>query len=405
MMRQKIIYITLILFGLFPITPNYLKGFPVIMLLLLSIKYYYGSRKKKLKFKKMLFFSGIYLLFLISLFYTSNFSNIGDVLTTRLSLIVIPISFTLLEASNFTLKKNDLNIFFNLFIISSTFFCSLILIKIISSGYYNDDINIGELYYILTNDFYKINQHPIYTSFFISLAIIFALKNILETDKIFFVLILIIGILLMSYILVFLSRKGVMIGLIITIFILIYRNIKERKLKFTLLTFILIFSILFSFSSVAKKRFNEMFLTRTYSQVVDFNSTSIRFVIYNCDFQLMKNFYLFGVGIGDVQTELNKCYKNKADFLTESNYNSHNQYVSYILSNGFLGFIWLFTLLILSFKKAIILKENLFFSIIIFFSIILFFENILERQSGVILFMFLICLINFNIKDDNKIEK
>jgi O-antigen ligase len=158
----------------------------------------------------------------------------------------------------------------------------------------------------------------------------------------------------------------------------------------------------FVFSS---KRFKELYKKENYSNVLEFNSTSLRFGIYNCAIQKIKESPIFGYGLGDVQDELTKCYEEKSELLTEIVYNSHNQYLSFFLSSGVFGFLTLlftmFSILTTAFKR----KNIILMSITLFFIIIMMFENILERQSGVIMFSFYICLFSlYRFTDKEQIK-
>ena len=73
-------------------------------------------------------------------------------------------------------------------------------------------------------------------------------------------------------------------------------------------------------------------------------------------------------------------------------YNSHNQYLSYGLHSGFLGVFVLCLALFFGLKKS--LKQDSFlFTVFLYFCIVFLTENVLERQSGLLLFTFLINII------------
>src|SRR5690606_17237460 len=56
-----------------------------------------------------------------------------------------------------------------------------------------------------------------------------------------------------------------------------------------------------------------------------YNSINVRNGIYYCSYNVLKNNILTGVGIGDVQNELNSCYNSEigAKIYTWTDYNSH----------------------------------------------------------------------------------
>ena len=96
---------------------------------------------------------------------------------------------------------------------------------------------------------------------------------------------------------------------------------------------------------------------------------------------------MFGVGSGDTEEIYTRAYIN-GDFKTAliENYNAHNQFLEFFVSNGFLGVI-IFTWVILFFAFKTRLKGEAlsFFIIIVLLSII---ESFLSRAKGVFIFSF-----------------
>ena len=96
---------------------------------------------------------------------------------------------------------------------------------------------------------------------------------------------------------------------------------------------------------------------------------------------------MFGVGSGDTEEIYTRAYIN-GDFKTAlvKNYNAHNQFLEFFVSNGFLGLI-IFTWVIFFFAFKTRLKGEAlsFFIIIVLLSII---ESFLSRAKGVFIFSF-----------------
>ncbi|QTD36214.1 O-antigen ligase family protein [Polaribacter batillariae] len=284
--------------------------------------------------------------------------------------------------------------FSKIFIFSTILFSLLIFYKIYSLGYYHDKVNINDVYNNLTNNVFGVQQHPIYSSIFISLALFFLLKEIVNKNM-YLKILHFCGIIFLCYILFFLSRRGTLIALavsLISVFLLRFKKLSIKKIA--VIGILAVFGITF-FTPVLKKRFKEVFYNITYKEVNSDNSSSIRYGVYDCVTKVIKNNWWIGYGIGDVQDELVKCYASKSKILVEGKYNSHNQYFSFMLSNGLLGAIFLIWILIKTLKLGIRNNEVIIVSLMIFYSIVLLFENILERQSGIILFMFFLSYFNF----------
>jgi O-antigen ligase len=138
----------------------------------------------------------------------------------------------------------------------------------------------------------------------------------------------------------------------------------------------------------------------------NWNGLNTRLALWTCAIDEIKKQPLFGSGVGDVQNDLVKNYKEKNFvFAIESNYNCHNQYLDILLSNGFVGFfVFLFTLIhliVISIKY----KNGLLLGVVFIFSVACLTENILGRNQGVVLLSLLISIMGINSTSTNFIIK
>ena len=271
----------------------------------------------------------------------------------------------------------------------------MVIYKIISLEYYSDKVTINDVYNTLTNNLFGIEQHPIYASILISIAILLSAFKLLKANKLFEKILLILGNIIMLFTLFFLSRKAVILALVLSFAVFVFTNFKRIKIKKTLTLSILIFVSAIVATPVLKKRFKEVFYSVTYSKISPDNSSSIRFGVYKCVIETIKQNPIIGYGIGDVDNALQQCYEKTSKILVEGNYNSHNQYLGITLSNGIFGLLFFMLFLGYNVKKAAQFQDKLFLVVSIFYIVTMFFENILERQSGVIIFAFFICFFNF----------
>ena len=177
--------VVFLLFSLFPITPNRIKGLPVIILFLTALYLVSKFNVYKFKIKKLLFIISPFILIITSLLYTDNFSNISRTISTRLSLIIIPISFFLISSTNIKLTQKTISKFHKIYICSTAIFCLLFFLKITHEGYYSNTININDVYFIVSNNLFGIGQHPIYGSIFIAIAIFYIIQEIKNEKKTF----------------------------------------------------------------------------------------------------------------------------------------------------------------------------------------------------------------------------
>ncbi|MDB4204900.1 O-antigen ligase family protein [Polaribacter sp.] len=197
--------------------------------------------------------------------------------------------------------------------------------------------------------------------------------------------------------LISLASKGALLASFVSIIVYCLSIINKKRNQLVLLIsfFALLFFIL-NFSPSLSKRvslFNASLSLPSYEG--ELSSTQTRKEIYNCSFKLLKSNWIYGYGFGDVNDKLIICYSHVSKYLVDGEFNSHNQYLSILLGCGVFGLFT--TLLFLYFNYEIfkLEKHYFFISVLLFYSIIMFVENILERQSGVILFSFFINLFSF----------
>ncbi|RNL83561.1 O-antigen ligase domain-containing protein [Sinomicrobium pectinilyticum] len=244
---------------------------------------------------------------------------------------------------------------------------------------------------IVVESFPLIGQHPIYASLYSGLSIIFLFELIFTNrqklsllKKVYYFSSFLVAVLL----LIMLSSKGVILSLFFLFLHFLF--IKFKRNYKLIIGGVLIFFIGLSMLFVYNRRMNEMLRIESYSTVNSNFSNSFRVSIYDCCFKAISKKWWIGYGVGSVQEELNKCYKDKSSLLLEKTYNSHNQYLDFFLKTGVLGFLFFLFLLTYNFYQGVYHKDYSFCAIILFFGLLFLTENILARQTGVILFSYLL---------------
>jgi O-antigen ligase len=135
-------------------------------------------------------------------------------------------------------------------------------------------------------------------------------------------------------------------------------------------------------------RFSHYFNDESKEQLTGELLKESRLVIWKSSINIVRNNFVFGVGTGDIQDELNKEYQLEGVkvLAIANNLNTHNQFLEVLVENGFIGillFLWLFGIMFyLSLKEANIIY--LMFIMIAFISF--FFETMLNRLAGVSFF-------------------
>lgn len=136
------------------------------------------------------------------------------------------------------------------------------------------------------------------------------------------------------------------------------------------------------------------------------NSITSRAEFVKTAFGIIKKNFWFGVGTGDVRDSFNKQYEiNESQLPMRNRLRAHNQYVTFFLTFGFIGFILvLFSMFYPLFKfKAF---NNYLFLVFFLIALLSFIdEDTLETQIGVTFFSYFYSLFLFGSKSNLKNEK
>ncbi len=404
----RLIEMGILSMALFPIVPNNLKGVPVIILLILSLFFY--KNEERPVFKKRLFFNNsiIYWLYAIGLFYSSNIPYALQKLETGLSLIVFPLIFALIWNIRKRIDKELLVKEFTIIFFSSVFIYTIIIFSFLFTKGIIANFEDPNFIRHFTQNIPIIGLHPIYASIFLSLGLLFSIFIVFKTRQNHIRIAVLFIDSLILLLLISLASKGVILAFLIasSVFLIKYiGNFKRSIYIIALISGVIALGIVFSPS--LSSRMNRLISSLNLStQVSKENSTDIRKAVYLCSINSIKGKWIFGHGIGDIEDELMKCYHNTSELLVEGQYNTHNQYLSILLSNGILGLFGTFFFLYWNFNISLKRKDHLFFSVLLFYSIVMFMENILARQSGVIMFAFLVNFFYFQADyDKTRIKK
>lgn len=391
--EERIIGFSVCLFGLFPLLPEGLKGLPVIILIVCAIFFYLTGAKKKINLLKLIKLSSLYLINLFSVFYTGSFYFPINKMETTLALLIIPIAFSLINVE--IIKENTKVFLFRTFILSTS------ILTIISLLFYQFN-NLFSKNLFKVNSFRKLiievpvfGDHPIYVSLFLGISILFAITCFKGKSKIEKTILLSACVFNIFHMLL-LSSKGVIIAILLSLILFVFLNIKESKqkiaLSFGVLGLFLASILLFPNT---ERRFREIGKRTTYTELHVNNSSSIRIAIYECAISKIRANPLIGYGWGLGDKVLIDCFKEKSNYLFEQKFNSHNQFLGYYLDGGIIALLLLILFLYNQFKSSIYKKEYLFTSLILFYGFLMLTENILNRQSGVIIFIFLVSFFDF----------
>lgn len=388
-LSQRLFLIPIFLYGTYPLIPERYESFLPILLILVCAFFYFKTPKKEVLFRPFLILSSLFFIYILSFAFSSNLTYGLKKIETSLSLIVTPMCYFLLLRKypvNFEIVKTVFQkVFFTANIVYASL--SLYLMQFYKSPkfLFNDSSFIRSA----ANDIPFVGEHPMYISIFFSLGIMCGLRLISDSRKHLCKLFLLSGVFFMAGMLIAIMSKGIIIALISAVFSTWFLWLKGRgKIKIIMVLIAILLLILLI--PKQNNRFYELIDKQSFEKIDPNNSTNVRFHIFKASVQLIKESPIFGYGIGDVQNELDKKYISMGLNLPRGKFNSHNQYLFICLNSGLVGLIIFLSSMAYIIAVAFLKKDYFFLGVVLFFLVAFLFENILSRQSGVILFSFLI---------------
>lgn len=104
---------------------------------------------------------------------------------------------------------------------------------------------------------------------------------------------------------------------------------------------------------------------------------------------IIKDNFFIGVGTGDLQIAFDEYYEKLNSQLTEKwRLRAHNQFVSFFVAFGFIGFLWIIFAMFYPVYIERKFKDYFFIMFLIIAILSMFNEDTLETQAGVTFFMF-----------------
>jgi O-antigen ligase len=387
------------------ITPDfpYINVTPSLIALLVLIWLIEGdfaNKWKRIKNNKLIFALclcvGLYLLYLLGLLYSKNIEFGLTDLLLKLPLLILPIIIFTLDPLYWTKKKVE--ILLKLFVLG----CLIILIISVLHSWivYKETA----LYYYFLYTYASLFHHPSYASMyycfsFVIINYLFITHGYSSWEKIIAVVAMI---LFFVEIILLESRAGILVFGCVLINYFFYILFFKRKFLVHVFTGMIIICMAFIGSyklfpnetnrvQHAISYINDNYITERRSQ-----DTYVRFLIWESSLKVGTNNLPFGVGTGDIKDELIKQYQKENHIEPyENHFNAHCQYLQVFVTLGILGTIF-FLLMVLHPVWIGCKTRNILF---ILFSIItggnFLVESMLERQAGVIFFVFFLTLLYF----------
>lgn len=372
-------------------------------LILIGVYTVFLSIKKKIKFKKINFYSFLFFFIfaVISLIWSQNIERSFSKLIGFLPFILIPVW---LSFFNSKIKYNL--IFKYVGIVFAFISFGTILLAFFR---FNSTQQITEFYYHKLAS--PLFTNAIYISILYLMIFLFNLYLLIKKKEKIQIIDYITLTVLFFYILL-LSSKLIAVLLFITTIIVGFSsfNLQFKTQKLTL-SIILIMSLLTLFiiksNNNISKRFDEILNIEKVKEVYSknefgdtylWNGLNLRLFQLRAFYDIEKNdnFNSFlGVGLNNGQALLNERYKSYKLYTGKKweenggylSYNFHNQYAQTLIELGVIGFLLLIYIFYGFFLNAKNNKNFLLFSVVFIFILVMFTESILVRQKGIMFFV------------------
>jgi len=411
-MKKKISYTShfpmyaLSLMSFFPLLNIKGVSISVILCLLLSVIYFAVNFRGNWKpdLKSLLITSTPFVLYLLGMIYTDDFKEGIKVLETGLPLLIFPFIYFILLGKNYFISLKNINKVQNLLVLSSSLLITIVLFYIVITGVWTDLFDDEIMLKASRNQGKNmireaiqqipfLGEHPTYFGLLSVITFIISIFRIAFDKKYIFVISLVLGFL---GILVSGSKMAILSFLVSIFLIAILKIRKKRNIVIFIFLTILVSTLLVKNNSFLKNRFKEIIITKLEApRGTNYNSTNVRLAILQCSLGTFSTAPILGQGTGGYKLDMVECFKNfDTDIFERHQYyfNTHNQYFSFALYFGVIGLL-VFLLWLGAFAKVFLKnREVLFLVFLLVFLLMFLTENILERQTGVILFSILMPL-------------
>ena len=375
----------------------------------------FSIKKQEISIQKELFFPiAIYILMIVSLFWTIDFKISATALTKEISFLVLPLCF-FLQPIKSSLQKNKI---LNYFAFGMFFYALFYVIK--ASLRYIITRNPEVFFYheLVTSD---VNAIHVSVYFAIAFFILFIQKTKSKLS--------IIAQITLAILLVLLSSKN--ISVIFFMLLLSHQVViilRKRKIKFIyliLIVTVIITGFLFKIKDRFKEEIDSNF-TETSQIAIDpefVRDVSVRDAIYKDKFNSNNYFggtalrvyqarifsemlhedkiFATGYGLNAAQSKIIEKRKEHNLHYGYDFFNFHNQYIQFFAELGVVGLLLLLIMVAVNLKNAINNKDFIHFSFAILMISLFLTESFLSRQRGIVFFVMMYCVLNARIKENN----
>lgn len=203
---------------------------------------------------------------------------------------------------------------------------------------------------------------------------------------------------------IYISARLAMGLICLLFFVYLFRNTQiHRKIKIWLGIFM---ALLFAISmGLSDNLISRMHVKDDLGKTITFlKESEPRFVIWPCSIEAVQNDLNLWAGMEsytEIENNLTACYgrkikeKDKRNYYMEEKFNTHNQFLGFLLLGGIVPFLLLITMFVSAFFSNSSFELKLLFFLFLSFFLV---ENVLHRQLGCYLFGIFVALYSNRIK-------
>lgn len=335
-------------------------------------------------------FFGIFIICFISIINSSNLHEFGNIIISKTAFLFIPLSLICVNS----LEKKQLKLIQYIFIV-----CCLIS-SFWSYFYYIQNIELYTRLYA-QGEVIPTLIHHISFAVLLCITVLFILNNLLaensKPEKI-------INLILLVWFIYFIHILSVRTGIVLLYISIILFGIsslfiyKKPVFAIGLMLFLLCCAFIYyakipTLRSKIDYSLYGLYTYKHHNDTTNIVSDTRRILSDKIGIELIKNNKLAGVGIGDIQDEMNIIYKQRyPKFKSDVYSHIHNQYLYTICGVGIISGAIFCLLLLLPFVQFIMEKKFLFSIIYIHLLLVMFWEAFIQSQLGASIFLVVCCL-------------
>lgn len=355
--------------------------------------------------KHVIVITSLYLLGLIGILYSPDIKEAVNVAGRQLAVLLFPVILVLNGIDLYKYKPGLLKIF--------GLTCVATVLYLFAAAFYTIQYKHLPLNSLFSPDFMNhnfslpIQLHATYLSMYVTLAVTVFLylfqKNSLVLLRIFYsacIIILLAGLIQLS------SRAALIVLLLIInigfpVFLLGAKKRIQAIITATILTAATLFSI-YNIDSFKSRYVGEL-KNELGMDTMNAEYTEPRAERWKAEMELIKKSPVIGYGSGSEKKLLKKKFFEKQFYIPYARgFNSHSQYLSFLLNMGILGLgVYLFVLGY-GFSFAWKDRDIIFLGFMIIISVVSFSENILFLNKGIFFYSFFLSLFLFTCSKNIK---